>query len=655
MTPADIARLAAVGRTAVSNWRRRYADFPQPVGGTPGSPVFALAEVEAWLRGQGKLVEVPLAERAWQELRARTGDDLRLATALAKVGESLLAGDPDLPEAVGELAASAGAAAAFEVLLGRLQDTQYRRTATTTPDIAELMAALAGAAATVLDPACGTGEILVAARDRGAASRLLGQDAADDAAHLALIRLRLGLDGADATIRTGDSLRHDAFAGVLADAVLCDPPFHERAWGNEELVRDSRWIYGLPPRLEPELAWVQHALAHLAPGGVAVVLMPAAAAGRRPGRRIRAQLLRKGALRAVVALSAAHQLWLLRRPGGPAGLAGPAAGDPPSSVLMVSSADPDTILMAWQGFSENPAHDEPGVSRAVPIIDLLDEEVNLTPALYLSVIAPDRVAERFGQARKRLAATIEELRDLLPDLRPAGEGGGAGGGGGDRGLGAVTVAELALTGHLAILSAALRKDSGPGELAMITAEDVTEGRPASGSGPGDDRSIVVRAGDIVVAAGAGRIALRVSDSEGDLLGPGLTLLRLDQRHLDPDFVAGALRSSANAQTSLTQTAGTGRVDIRRARVPVLPLAEQHRYGDVFRRMDRLESAVREAGATSAELARLLADGLTEGALEPSPEASAEASAGPSAGPSAGAAPESASGRPSWKADLGQTR
>jgi len=36
---------------------------------------------------------VPLAERAWQELRARAGDDLQLAAALADAGE-LLAGDP---------------------------------------------------------------------------------------------------------------------------------------------------------------------------------------------------------------------------------------------------------------------------------------------------------------------------------------------------------------------------------------------------------------------------------------------------------------------------------------------------------------------------------------------------------------------------------
>ncbi|WP_368858411.1 helix-turn-helix transcriptional regulator, partial [Streptomyces clavuligerus] len=75
VTAAGIARLAGVGRAAVSNWRRRHADFPKPVGGTETSPAFALAEIERWLREQGKLAEVPLRERVWQQLAAPTAPD----------------------------------------------------------------------------------------------------------------------------------------------------------------------------------------------------------------------------------------------------------------------------------------------------------------------------------------------------------------------------------------------------------------------------------------------------------------------------------------------------------------------------------------------------------------------------------------------------
>lgn len=44
--------------------------LPQPVGGTAASPTFSLAEVEDWLRGQGKLADSPVRERVWQTLRS---------------------------------------------------------------------------------------------------------------------------------------------------------------------------------------------------------------------------------------------------------------------------------------------------------------------------------------------------------------------------------------------------------------------------------------------------------------------------------------------------------------------------------------------------------------------------------------------------------
>ncbi|MFE0426814.1 restriction endonuclease subunit M, partial [Streptomyces sp. NPDC058953] len=86
VTAAGIARLAGVGRAAVSNWRRRHTDFPKPVGGTDTSPSFALTDVERWLRDQGKLAEVPLRERVWQQLADRPAT----AAADALVGAGLV-------------------------------------------------------------------------------------------------------------------------------------------------------------------------------------------------------------------------------------------------------------------------------------------------------------------------------------------------------------------------------------------------------------------------------------------------------------------------------------------------------------------------------------------------------------------------------------
>ncbi|GII31102.1 HsdM family class I SAM-dependent methyltransferase [Planotetraspora mira] len=617
VSATDIARLAGVGRAAVSNWRRRHPDFPQPVGGTPISPVFALPEVETWLRDQGKLRELPVEEWAWQQLRAEAGDDLQLGGVLAAAGDALVkehAGETvpgpsaappprsGAAEAVADLAAEWGASPAFEFLLGRYWEAQGRRASATPPEVAAVMAALAGDAATVLDPACGTGELLVAAAENGAARRLLGQEADSGTTALATVRLALRHD--DAAIRTGDSLRADAFPDVLADAVLCDPPFHVRTWGHEELTADPRWEYGLPPRLEPELAWVQHALAHVAPGGRAVVLMPAVAAGRRSGRRIRAQLLRTGALRAVIALSAAQHVWVLQRP----------EGGTPATLLMIDDADQETIVSTWETYRNDPEHDEPGVSRAVPIIDLLDEDVDLTPAPHLSATGSERTAERFLETHDRLTALLERLGGLLPAVRPSVD---------QEESPSVLIAELARIGYLTIHQAPLRRDqeevAGDGQ-PLLTVEDVIEGRAASARAtPADGRWIATRAGDIVIAAAAHRFAARVVEGDGALLGPQLSLLRVDPERLDPYFLAGVLGSSANARTSTVQTTGTtGRVDIRRARMPRLPIEEQRRYGVAFRRMAEFESALRSSVALGEEMARLLADGTADGTLVPAP-------------------------------------
>ena len=50
---AQIARMVGVLRATVVTWRRRHPDFPDPVGGTETSPLFALAQVQAWLTEHG--------------------------------------------------------------------------------------------------------------------------------------------------------------------------------------------------------------------------------------------------------------------------------------------------------------------------------------------------------------------------------------------------------------------------------------------------------------------------------------------------------------------------------------------------------------------------------------------------------------------------
>ncbi|GAA5211556.1 hypothetical protein GCM10023323_43660 [Streptomyces thinghirensis] len=734
VTAAGIARLAGVGRAAVSNWRRRHADFPKPVGGTETSPSFALAEVEGWLREHSKLAEVPLRERVWQQLvghpegpvaalthagcvlllihdrptlwlEVSAGSDERLAAMLPEALDQVLTprfvhpdGRVKAPESVNtpptvhtptaapltpttaprtpttappnptatphtpttgpltppaahtpalsiptasavlpsapllrgtaELAAELGARQTFEFLLGRHLDANPRQYTLTPADLAGLMADLAGPARTVLDPACGTGALLRAAAPDGPAprpeqadQRLYAQDGAPDLAALTGLRLALHTR-AGVRAAAGDTLRADAFPELRADAVLCHPPFNERNWGHDELAYDARWEYGFPARTESELAWVQHALARLRDGGTAVLLMPPAAASRRSGRRIRADLLRRGALRAVVALPVGAappyniplHLWVLRRPEkAPAQpevlladvgqFAGEGRGGPDWRAVR------DAVLDAWRGFDRvGRLDDRPGLARSLPVIELLDDDVDLAPARHLPPPAPADGAGRLTDVRERLDRTLRLTADLTPEAadttHPAPR------------WPLTTVGELARGGALVLRTGG---NGGHARVPVLTDHDVLAGTGPSGTLPeSEEEAVLTEPGDVVVPVlGGGSVARVIDDATaGAALGRSLVLLRPDPTALDPWFLAGFLRGTANNRQASSYASTATRLDVRRLQLPRLPLDAQHRYGARFRALDEFERALRLAGRLGEQLVRGMYDGLTDGTVAP---------------------------------------
>ncbi|MFI7417100.1 class I SAM-dependent DNA methyltransferase [Nonomuraea sp. NPDC049684] len=595
----DIARLAGVGRAAVSNWRRRHDDFPQPIGGTANQPLFSLRQVESWLRRYGKSYQVSLGDRVWQRLKA--AGDLRLGRLVAQAGTLLTSGEselePELAGLVSELAERHGALTAYEFLCERYLEAHSRQLSVTRHDVAELMLRLVRAeGATVLDPACGVGTLLLpppgaAERSESAAgdpapaagddpppgrpARVLGQELSETSAAITAARLRLR--GIQADIVAGDSMRLDGFPEVKADAVVCDPPFNERAWGYEELTGDPRWEHGLPPRGEPELAWVQHCLTHVRPGGLVAVLMPPAAASRKAGRRIRANLLRAGALRAVVALPGSD-LWLLRRPK---------AGErPPSEVLILdATADLAPVEPAWLAYLDDRS------DQTVRIIDLLADEVDMTPARHQR---RDDVGRAFAQARDRFLAAAAVPPDLKVLDQPLDQP-------------STTLGDLIKEGLVSTSQAPPKMAADGGDVVVLTADDVLRGGAPSGLTTMQPGLVVIRPGDVV----ASYSGVRVITDGGAVLGPHLTLYRVDARRLDPDFLAGFLRAAGGRVTT-----GSSRFDVRRTRVPRLSLKEQKAYGEAFRQLAVLEDALRETSTLGRTLIRLGLDGLADGHLHP---------------------------------------
>ena len=550
MTAAAIARHAGVGRAAVSNWRRRYPEFPRPVGGSLTSPTFDRAEIEAWLKVTGKADQLATAgqtDTGTQRISEpeRSVTDLQPGDLLARSMAALLpretaAGLPVEDEAEPE------------AFLDTSEDLPV-----------------------VLDPACGSGTALLAVADRfGDRVRLAGQEINQEDAWTARFNLSGNANGAAYEVHAGDSFLDNQLSRYLgqAAAVVCVPPFGSPQWPETELTTDPRWEFGIPAPRDGELAWVQHCYAHLRPRGIAVVAVSQRTCMQPSGKGIRAGLVRSGVLRVVIALPQGMTsgpgtdlcLWILRRPYGE-----PDRG--PVRMIDLSrlgdAADVPREFAAWQRLLGDT---EPTVSRAVPRLELLDGDANLLPSRYVEASVQASAGD-LAQVTERLARLYTAIGLGLPGFQAPGR---------QARISYVTLAELERTGALTIRS----RDDTPrrGDVLLRTME-----RPP------------------VVATGTS------ADDKGVA-----QVMEIDDTRLDAHFVATFLRADLAALPVANTLGAVSRDDLRRCRIPRMPLAEQHRYGDTFRRLLELDVALRTLADVSGKVIEQTIHGLTTGVLAP---------------------------------------
>ncbi|QVQ53917.1 N-6 DNA methylase [Spiractinospora alimapuensis] len=614
LSATDIARLAEVRRPAVSNWRRRYPDFPRPVSGTSTNPLFSWSEVEDWCERHDRTFAPTSADRLW--LRSESVGGAHMTEFLAHLGAELAGIDvtgllpPPAPEwgVLLDRDSVTGEADSprelYDGLCDRFQETWARQEDDeTSPAIADLMVSLAGVhhGQNVLDPACRTGVLPLAAERAGADDFLLQ---AGDAARGIIAQARLLLGGHRCELAIGDALTTDAFSDQATNGVvLCDPPLRETQWDQEALAMDPRWAYGLPPKGEPDLAWLQHCLAHVRPGGSVVMRMPAATASRRSGRRIRANLLRAGCVRAVVELpkplDQTTHLWVLRRPEGP--------GDVTPSVLTVSgAADARTVGAQW---ARHLAGEELGdCARAIPVADLMDGDVDLTPATHFTGRVDRQAVERLPRLQEELLALLRRTEREMPGLEPPAVPEDAPSP--TASARTTTLGALVTQGQVRLLRSPNDLALGEGTLPVLTAQDLRLGRAASERTHETPDSVITRQGDVIVPPRGEGVPHVVREDQRVGLGPTLTLLRVAASHLDPDFLAGFLGERGDSGRSTS-----GRSGVRNARIPVLSLDEQREYGSLLRGIAETELRLRQLSHLGEEWVHLARQAVRSGGID----------------------------------------
>jgi type I restriction-modification system DNA methylase subunit len=350
--PSDIARLANVSPAVVSNWKRRKANFPNPVSGANTKrPRFLESEIVAWLKENDLLPSVddfPPSQTLEEEIRnyiefelikSPSGDrytlDILLTLAwwysreledprvqkVRRLLDEKYSGEDSfddtkslthywethpsaemltgLPQTGIELA---------EILsreFQRIVDWRRYGEIWSNEAISKCFAELlrptpANQAKRVLifDPCVGSGSDLLAVSERWPEASLFGAEI--NRLHSDVTNFLFALRGQRIEITNTNSLRENTLENQTADIVVAFPPFGVRL--DKDLRDHPQWTYG-DPGSSADNGWVQIVLNSLSQNGRAAILLPGGFCSQTGANlNLRKTLVRNNLLDAVISI-----------------------------------------------------------------------------------------------------------------------------------------------------------------------------------------------------------------------------------------------------------------------------------------------------------------------------------------------------------------
>jgi len=321
----------------------------------------------------------------------------------------------------------------------------------------------------VYDPCCGSGGMFVQSEKfveqhggRAGDISVYGQES--NYTTWRLCKMNLAVRGIDAKIfwNNEGSFHKDEFAAqrgsdgapMKADFVMANPPFNISDWGGDRLREDARWRYGIPPAGNANYGWLQHIVHHLAPNGLAgVVLANGSMSSMQSGEGdIRKAMIEADLVDCMIALPGQlfystqipACLWFLARnkANGKAGRR--KLRNRKGEILFIDARKKGELVdrtrreltdaeiheladtyHAWRGspgehdteqHNQSPYKDVPGFCKSVALDEVRKQGHALTPGRYVGSAAQDEDGEPLEEKMQRLAGEWRAQREKASAL-----------------------------------------------------------------------------------------------------------------------------------------------------------------------------------------------------------------------------------------------
>ena len=162
--------------------------------------------------------------------------------------------------------------------------------------------------ASVYDPTCGSGSLLLQVKNYSNVRDLYGQELNPTTYNLSRMNMLMHkIPFSDFDIKKGNTLENPKHIGKKFEGIIANPPYSAH-WNPTAMAQDERFsgIGKMAPKTKADFAFVQHMLAHLAENGTMAVVLPHGVLFRGSGElAIRKWLIdSKNSLDAVIGLPA---------------------------------------------------------------------------------------------------------------------------------------------------------------------------------------------------------------------------------------------------------------------------------------------------------------------------------------------------------------
>ncbi len=281
----------------------------------------------------------------------------------------------------------------------------------------------------VYDPACGSGGMFIQSanfiKEHGRSLdkiSIYGQELNSTTWKLARLNIALRKLEANLGATEADTFTNDQHVDLKADFVMANPPFNVDSWGQEELLEDRRWKYGVPPKGNANYAWIQHMLYHLNNKGKAGIVLAngSLSTTQKAELEIRKRLINDNKIDAIISLpdklflttQIPVSIWILNNNKNKEEILFIDAKNVEGNMIdranrELTEADISKISTTYHNWLKDKEYkEEKGYTKSIPISEIDQDSYALTPGRYVGIKEREDDGISFDEKMDKLTSEL---------------------------------------------------------------------------------------------------------------------------------------------------------------------------------------------------------------------------------------------------------